>query len=85
MIALFGARTVEAALGERRLLNEVPASLWNRVIDAIAATNALPYAARRAALRRQPEHVRRLIVLFMVEHERASEAIMAALGGTAGD
>jgi hypothetical protein len=72
---LVGEATIEAALAERHLVPELPPSLWWRLEQMLEHLARLPVEDRPRFCTEQPEIHRRLLVLFVLDHEAIARAM----------
>jgi hypothetical protein len=78
--ALLGEATITAAFSERHLIGELPPSLWLRLEQMLDQFVRRPLDERKSFCDRQPEILRRLLALFVLDHEATARVINAKLG-----
>ena len=77
---LVGEATIEAALAERHLIGELPASIWRQLLSLIERLGVLSWDERKRLCATQTELMRRLLALVVVDPRATAKAIHAKLG-----
>ncbi len=78
--SIFGAAAIEQAFAARVRIRELPTSTWRRVLTALDDVSELPRTEKRAFLLNQPEPIRVLIILLLLDHDATIPFMRAKLG-----
>ena len=79
LVALVGEETIEAALAERRLIGQLPASVWRQLLSLIERLGTLSWDDRKRLCARESELMRRLLALVIVDPRATVKAMHAKL------
>ncbi len=78
MVSIFGVETVEAAVAERQLLANIDTAAWRTLERVLAVGERLAPSKRKAFVIGQPEVIRRLLVLCVLDAEAIAVALERA-------
>jgi hypothetical protein len=77
---LVGEATIEAALRERHLIHELPASIWRQLLSVMERLVRMSVEEKKRFCAKQSEVVRRLLVLVVLDHDATMRVIQTKLG-----
>jgi hypothetical protein len=80
LVALVGEETIQAALAERHLIGQLPASVWRQLLSLIDRLGTLSWDDRKRLCARASEIMRRLLALVIVGPRATVKAMHAKLG-----